>query len=191
MNIITDKYVMITSNSYNLDFGMPLLLDDIDPFLFPKIRHAYLSLDKINPKIIELFSNLSLDIILVEVFYSHPNFFSGIHADQTGGDINRINWIYGGTGCSMNWYSIKTPEVQKTTKKTVINTRYIQYHIKEVDIIESTVLKSPSLVNIGIPHNVKNKNEHRWCISFVYTFKDSGRRPTMEESLKLFNDYLF
>jgi len=177
-------------NFYNLDFGIPLLLDSVDPFSLPKVRHTQLNLNTINPKIIELFSKLSLNIILIEVFYSRPNFFSGIHTDSTGGNINKINWIYGGTDCSMNWYSIKTLVNKKDFEKTPINTRYIEYHPNEVNIIESTVLKSPSLVNVGIPHNIKNKNEHRWCISLVYNFRDSGRRPTIEESLKLFKDYI-
>ena len=176
-------------NFYNLDFGIPLLSDSIDPFLFPKVRHTQLNFDTLNPRIIELFSKLSLNIILAEVFYSKPNFFSVIHTDSAAGDINKINWIYGGTDCSMNWYSVKNLVNKKDIEKTSINTQYTRYHSNEVDIIESTVLKSPSLVNVGIPHNVTNKNQHRWCISLVYNFKESGRRPTIEESLKLFDPF--
>lgn len=179
-------------NTYVTELNFPYLLlrSDVDPYSFPKVRHTQLNLNIINPKIIELFSKLSLNIILIEVFYSRPNFFSGIHTDSTGGDINKINWIYGGNDCSMNWYSIKTPEVKKDIEKTPINTRYTEYRASEVDIIESTVLKSPSLINVGIPHNIKNKNEHRWCISLVYSFKESSQRPTMKESLKLFDSFI-
>jgi hypothetical protein len=177
-------------NFYNLNFSTPPLVSSIDPFLLPKVRHTQLNLNAINPEIIELFSKLSLNIILAEVFYSKPNLFSGIHVDSTGGDINKINWIYGGTDCSMNWYSVKNPVNKKDLEQTSINTQSTKYYFNEVNIIESTVLKSPSLVNVGIPHNVKNKNEHRWCISLVYKFKKSERRPTMEESLNLFKDYI-
>lgn len=177
-------------NFYNLDFGIQPFLDSIDPFSLPKVRHTRLDLSILNPKIIELFSKLSLNIILAEVFYSTPFMFSGIHTDSTGGDINKINWIYGGDGCHMNWYSTKISAIEKNIEKSAINTQCASYAYDEVDIIESTVLKSPSLVNVGIPHNIKNKNEHRWCISLVYNFKESGRRPTMEESLKLFKDYI-
>lgn len=177
-------------NFYNLNFSISPLIDSIDPFLLPKVRHTRLSLNTINPEIIELFSKLSLNIVLAEVFYSIPHLFSEIHTDNTGGDINKINWIYGGDNCSMNWYSIKTTNNKKDFVKTPIDTRYTEYHPDEVNIIESAVLTSPSLVNVGIPHNIKNQNEHRWCISLVYKFKYSSRRPTMVESLNLFKDYI-
>jgi hypothetical protein len=177
-------------NFRNLNLSIPPLIDSIDPFLLPKVRHTRLNLDVINPEIIELFSKLSLNIVLAEVFYSNPYLFSEIHSDSTGGDINKINWIYGGDNCSMNWYSIKTANNKKDFVKTPIDTRYTVYHLDEVNTIQSTVIKSPSLVNVGIPHNVKNENRHRWCISFVYKFKNSSRRPTMSESLNLFKDYI-
>lgn len=175
---------------YSLDIKIPLFRTDVNPFEFPKIRHTQLSPDKLNSEIIKLFESLNLNIVLIEVFYSRPYFISGIHVDSTGGDINKINWIFGGKNCTMHWYSIKPGHVEKVVTKTSIDTRYQSFNADEVILEDSAVLDLPTLVHVGVPHNVQNLLEDRWCVSVVYQYKNTKRRPSMSESLQLFNEFL-
>jgi hypothetical protein len=173
-----------------LNFPYSLLRPDVDPYSFPKKRHIRLNLDIINPDMIGFFNKLNLEIILVEVFYSRPFFQSGIHIDSMGGDINKINWIYGGKDCQMNWYSVKENSIKKSLENTVIGTSYQSFDRKDVNLEFAKVLRSPSLVCVGAPHNVHNQQEHRWCISLVYQYQDLKQRLTMKESLEIFKEFI-
>jgi len=175
---------------YDLNLKIPLFKSEINPLNFPKVRHTKLSIEFLNPLIVEWFRLLSLEIVLVEVFYSRPKLISGIHTDSTGSDINKINWVYGGSNCEMKWYSLKDSEVKKPASITPINTRYQLYSFNEVNLECSRVLHSPSLVNVGVPHNVCNHDEDRWCVSVVYQFTKSKQRPTMQQALDIFKDYI-
>jgi hypothetical protein len=175
---------------YDLNLNIPLFKSEINPFNFPKVRHTKLPIDSLNPLIVDWFRSLSLEIVLVEVFYSKPNLISGIHTDSTANDINKINWIFGGSNCEMKWYSLKQSNLSKPTNLTPINTRYQLYWFNEVNLEHSQVLHSPSLVNVGVPHNVYNKEEDRWCVSVVYQFIGSKKRPTLHQALTIFKDYI-
>jgi hypothetical protein len=174
----------------SLEFPCALFKADMDPYTFPKTRHTRLGTKCLNPELVELFQQLSLNIVLVEVFYSRPFFYSGIHIDSTGSDINKINWVFGGQDCDMHWYSVKPTVAQKEIKNTVIDTTYQPFTLMDVNLEHTAVLSSPSLVHVGVPHNVHNKHHDRWCVSVVYKFLDSAQRPTMAESLNLFKDFL-
>jgi hypothetical protein len=175
---------------HDLSIPVPLFKEHIDPFMFPKVRHTRLHAETLNDSLLELFNKLNLEINLVEVFYSRPFFESGIHIDSSGGDINKINWVFGGAGCKMNWYSVDHQHPTKEIKNTVIGTDYLPFDKKEVILEHSKILHSPSLVHVGIPHNVHNLHQDRWCVSLVYQFKGTKIRPTMNQSLKIFQEFL-
>lgn len=176
--------------AHDLNLLTPLFKAEIDPFLFPKVRHTRLGLEVLSNDIIQLFDRLNLKINLVEVFYSRPFLTSGIHIDSSGGDINKINWVFGGAECEMNWYSVNQHSAAKEIKNTMIGTDYLQFATNEVTLEASKVLHSPSLVHVGIPHNVQNKSQDRWCVSVVYKTKDTDRRPTMAQSLEIFKEFV-
>jgi hypothetical protein len=164
-------------------------VETFNPLNLPKTRHVKINHERILSEYIKnLFSFLNLEIRLVEVFYSTPFLNSRIHTDSLGGDYTKINWIFGGENSVMHWYN---PKIEKTSNgKTPINTDYISYEVNEVDHLYSERIVSPTLVQVGIPHNIENDYNHRWCVSLVYVDKHTNRRPTMEESIKIFKDHL-
>lgn len=179
-------------NTYAVDLNFPcdLFGADVNLLRFPKTRHLKINLDKLNPEIVTIFENLGLSIFLVEVFYAQPFFVSGIHVDVEGGDINKVNWVFGGDQSYMNWYEIKDGVIYGGVKQTTIKTPYIPYESNSVTLKFSKKIVSPCLVHVGVPHNICNEKENRWCVSLVYTNKVSGKRPTMAESKILFKDFL-
>lgn len=181
--------------SYDLNLELPLLKDNIVLENLPSVQngkqayHTYLKIPKvINPQLLEFLAAKRIFPDHCELFYSPPNFFSGIHVDVNHGDLTKINWVFGGKDSVMNWYSPKVEK--KETINSAVNTPYIGYYQNEVDLIHSCNLGFPSLVQVGIPHNIKNFNEHRFCISLVMTMRDYSNklyRPTMEQSIAIFN----
>lgn len=180
----------MTQYVHDLNLSVPLFKAEINPYAFPKVRHTRLGHEVLSNDIIQLFDSLNLEIDLIEVFYSRPFLTSGIHIDSVGGDINKVNWVFGGAECEMNWYSVTGAHSSKEIKNTMIGTDYLHFAANEVTLEASKVLHSPSLVHVGVPHNVQNKNQDRWCVSVVYKTKDTGQRPTMAESLEIFKEFV-
>jgi len=139
----------------------------------------------LSEEIIEFF--LSKDIIVgSELFFVPPFINSNIHADDVG-DIIKFNWIFGGSGSAMQWWK---PKVEKPVVYTEHKSPTIRYATNEVDLLHSAVIKQPSMVQVGIPHNVKNKAENRWCVSVIPLFKITRQRLTWADGIQLFSDYI-
>lgn len=166
---------------------------NIDPLknknIFTKTRHTKISIDDINTELLEFFESMGLKIHLSEIFYSHPYYISPIHTDTLPGDFTKLNWQFGGTGSKMCWYSSLNSR-EKDISKTSIGTNFVSYSSNEVELIESNNIKFPSLVQAGIPHNIKNDYEDRWVLSIVFKKKIDDKRPTMSESISLFKNLI-
>jgi hypothetical protein len=176
-----------------LNIPVSLFKEHIDPFQLPKITHFKLDKDEvINNELTNWFTSVKLEILLVEAFYRPPNNIGGIHTDSVGGDYTKLNWQFGGKDSVMNWYSETTPNVQKRSI-TPIGTNSISYDDTTLTKIHSQPIQNPSLVQVGVPHNIENFLEERWVVSVVYkhsNIKHIDFRPTWNQSLVLFNEYL-
>ena len=174
-----------------LNIPFPLFKDNIDPLQLQRIRHFKLDKSEIlSNEIQEWFASLKLDILLVEVFYTPPNEISTIHYDSVGGNYTKLNWQFGGKNSKMNWYS--TNGLHSHTKvSTPIGSNSAIFKPDDVTQIHSQAIQNPSLVQVGIPHNIENFNEDRWVVSIVYKYPNTKfLRPTWISSLKIFNQYL-
>ena len=173
-------------NCFHLDLN-------IDPLsrldLLVRKRHTKINFEDINPELIKFFETLNLRIHLAEIFYSHPYYDSPIHIDTLPGDFTKLNWQYRGSRSKMNWYRVLDLD-KKDISITPIGTNFVSYSRSEVEIIETNDIKFPSLVQAGVPHNIKNDYEERWVLSIVFKFIVDNRRPTMKESIVLFRDLI-
>ena len=175
-----------------LSIPFPLFKERVDPLKFPKTRHFKLDKDEVlNDDLQHWFDSLKLEIYLVEVFYTPPNEVGIIHIDSVGGDYTKLNWQFGGKDSVMNWYSETTPNSRKKTI-TSIGSNSISFDENNVTKIHSQTIQNPSLVQVGVPHNIENFSEDRWVVSVVYKYPIAKYivRPTWDKSLLLFNDYL-
>ena len=175
-----------------LNIPFSLFKEHVDPLQLPKIRHFKLDKDEfINDKLIIWFTFLKLEIHLIEVFYTPPNITGGIHIDVTGGDYTKLNWQFGGKDSVMNWYSETETNFSKKGI-TSIGSSYISVDADTAIKVHSQSIQNPSLVQVGIPHNIENFSEDRWVVSVVYKYPIDNYiiRPTWKRSLSLFNEYL-
>lgn len=175
-----------------LNIPVSLFKEGIDPLQFPKTKHFNLDKNEvISDDLQNWFSNLILEIYLVEVFYTPPNTTGKIHIDSVGGDFTKLNWQFGGKDSMMNWYSETTHNARKKTI-TPTGSNSISLDQNAVTKIHSQAIKNPSLVQVGVPHNIENYEEHRWVVSVVYKYPFANYivRPTWDKSLSIFSKYL-
>jgi hypothetical protein len=181
-------------NKYCASLSIPFSLfkEGIDPYQMPKVNHFKLNKNEVlSDDLQNWFTCLKLKISLVEVFYSPPNKIGGIHVDGGGGDYTKLNWQFGGKDSVMNWYSETTPNSGKR-KITPLGGSYISFDDDTVIKAHSQSIQNPSLVQVGVPHNIENFLEDRRVVSVVYKhdIPNDSIRPTWDESILIFNDYL-
>ncbi len=167
---------------------------NIDPVTFDHdlLKDEYqkvISLNDINPELIALLDVLNIHIGNAESFYSTPYLAQRIHTDNSGGDYIKLNFIYGGKGSRMQWYTVKENIVVPNKKITQAGTNYISWYKNQVNLVESTELISPSLVQVGTPHNVANRGEFRLCISLLLIDSINNHRMTMKEACERLHTY--
>jgi hypothetical protein len=176
------------TNCIDINLNLNPLKEGIDVKSYGTEIHTRFSISDINPDLIILLERLDLKILLVELFYTKPHTFTGIHIDVTGGDYTKLNYIFGGKDSLMMWYKVKD-NVVKSTSKTSINTSYISYNPLEVSLIDKRSVRFPSIVQVGIPHNIINYSEPRYCLSIVLV-RNTGERLTIKDSIELFSNYI-
>ena len=145
--------------------------------------HVKLSLTALNIEFVEYLKNLNLHISFVEVFYTRPNVITDIHIDANPGDITKINYIYGGLDSQMIWYKQNNDMVGQK-KITSVDSDYVAFNNDEVTPVFADSLINPSIVQVGVPHNIINKNQARHCLSIV--INENDKRVTMERAIEIF-----
>jgi hypothetical protein len=173
-------------NNYCVDLNLNISLLKKD-FVLPKHRHTKHSIDILNAEVIDFFEQRNLFISLIEIFYSPPFFESKIHADGILGDYTKINFIYGGMNGVMSWYN--SDRIEKSTSINSIGTAHTLFDKNEVDLIFQKNIKQ-SLIQVGIPHSVKNFQDKRWAVCLVYKDKKTKKRLSMAESVRIFKDVI-
>jgi hypothetical protein len=173
-----------------LNLNIPLFKDEKYVFLIPK-KHIF-TLNRnafLNKELLKFFDSLNLKITFAETFFKPAGHRGTIHVDSLGGDYIKLNWIYGCGESQMCWYEI-IDKKDKPVNTTSTNTLSIHYSPNEVKEIERTKIQNPTIVQVGIPHNIIDVTEDRLCISLVPIHKFTSKRVTMTESLEIFKDYL-
>ena len=182
-------------NFYFLNLDIPLFKDGITEADIPRESISTLEQEKyISKELFNFFDSLNLKILLVESFFKTTGAKGGIHVDFTGGDYVKLNWVFGDNNAKMIWYepinTSSTDVLSKLIHKTPTNTSYILYPLNRVREIERAVIKNPTLVQVGIPHNILDVTEDRICVSIVIKDKDTNKRLTMSEAIDRFSSYI-
>ena len=175
----------------NLNFGP--LREDIDPFEYLTKLHPMPGIKKINmadvnPKIIDFLNQFNLKIELVESFSRHWGTISPPHIDVEPGDLSKINWVYGGKNSTMNWFELK-PGCSLNKNFTSIGTPYYSAELYDVNQIDYCELVKPTLVQVGVLHNITNPTEHRFCVS-VCMVDQQNQRIGFSKALEIFRDFI-
>jgi hypothetical protein len=173
-----------------LNLNIPLLEDGKSVEDISKKHISILNRNEfLNKELLKFFDSLNLKITFAETFFKPAGHRGTIHVDSLGGDYIKLNWIYGSGESQMCWYEI-IDKTDKSINITSTKTSSIQYTSNEVKEIERTKVYNPTIVQVGIPHNIIDVTEDRLCISLVPIHKFTSKRVTMTESIEIFKDYL-
>lgn len=152
----------------HLRLDIPPVLDMSVLSELPERGHVPISTNYINPELIQFMYARDIRIKNADVFCSPPGFELGIHVDGiTLSNTVAINWAYcEKPGAVMQWWNPKTDVTNILDPSKVQNAYQISttpyalaWSEDQVDFITEVEVGQPSMVNIGIPHGMKNKTE--------------------------------
>jgi hypothetical protein len=92
----------------------------------------------------------------------------------------------------MNWYEEKKTSVENISRRnsSVTFHEYTLYKKEDLIQLHSRPISSPSLVQVGIPHNITNLEEPRIVVSTFLFWKKNNNYLKFEEAVEVFKDYL-
>jgi hypothetical protein len=160
-------------------------------------KHIRIPREIINQEFIKFFSNYNIHLIGVEAFYTVPNGKNIVHSDVLElGDVAKINWVYGGDNSMMHWYkpnALYHPDnitAIRTGNETRVGSPSLRFLATDVDLLYSETIHSPSIVQVGCPHNVTNGPIDRYCISAIFSKTGTLTRLTVAESREIFKEFV-
>ena len=184
-----------TVNTYckNLTFPVKVFNESLNTIEYSQNRFTPFDLSNFTPEYLDWVKNLGLTLVHAELFYSVPNTPYVIHQDHfKKTDFPKINFVYGGKNSKMNWYNVKPEKLGKIieSNKNITDKKYTEIYTKDqVDLVYSQELEGVNLVQAGIPHNVTNDIEPRWCVTTLYLL-DNKRFLTWTEAVTLFKPFM-
>jgi hypothetical protein len=186
------------SQKYCVDLNTPILtpLKDfkIDNFISPDPQTWEEPMFKVSKDFLKWLDELGLRTKAPVIFYTPPGNIQEPHIDGCDGysDSVAMNWVIQSPGATMNWYRLK-PGVNISKNATSVHyTPHTSYTNQELIWEYSHVVQWPSLVQIGVPHNVTNfTSSPRWCISFHLGYKENfGNGLTWDQANQIFQSYI-
>ena len=149
----------------------------------------------INKELIDWLSSLQIKIGKAELFHLKSNPANEgeynklpIHLDDEDFDNHvKINFVYCNTPSKMNWFVCKDPSKLKCLK-TPTGTDYILAEEEDCELLYSAQVGQPSLVNVGMLHNISAVDSERYCFSFPL-IKDN-KPLCWNQAEEIFKDYV-
>ena len=176
-------------NTFCLDLDLPVSIDlaeinrlkslDIDS---AKWQMHDLAVDTNLDKFLEKYR---LKIVYTEAHYVPPNTTTFAHIDDNVASIVKLNYIFGAKGSTMQWFKTKDPDMVPSFNKTPLDTPYYRFEDDQIDLIYSAEVKQPSMVEVGVIHNVVNPtDEPRWCLCYMLGDPFKGRFVDWQDAYK-------
>jgi hypothetical protein len=155
-----------------------------------QLGHVPRDATRLDPRLLELFSERDIGISHCEAFHTPPNRWLPIHIDHDRiGNMTKLNFCFGAKGSKMTWWAPRDPTKIPEYRISVIGTKYIYFDMKDCRIVGQTEIGQPTLVNVGQPHSVMNSTkEHRWVLSIVLWDKRNNTLLEMPEAHERFKD---
>lgn len=121
-------------------------------------------------------------------FYTPPGSDRGFHhVDSTVIDnMVKLNFIVAEKNTVMQWFKFNGTDLDIIAQQNITGGGYLKFKPALCELIWEEELQSPSLVNAGIPHNVRNRsNASRWTISYPL-FTLDGKHLQWQQAVEIF-----
>jgi hypothetical protein len=146
--------------SLNLGFDVDVeFINDIDIREISEIgfKQFKVQIEDLDQRLIKFLNGFQISIEHAEIFYTPPGNSLPIHVDgHEFSNLCKLNFVYGAPDSLMNWWAPKNPNKEPTCKFTEIGTSYIYAEENDCDLVWTSKIKFPTIVNAGQLHNVVN-----------------------------------
>jgi hypothetical protein len=185
-------------SKYCVDLQLPIPHPLADPSVLNQTDYKpdiwFDSPENINQEYIDWLDTLGLVLTAPPlIFYTPARRECGFHIDGDAiCDRVVMNWIIGGEGSQMHWYTL-APDAEITPiEVTQAGTPYTRYNEDQMVHLHSQAVKWPSIVQVGTPHKVTNYvDQPRWCLSCDIGKKSNPEAGlTMEEAKEIFKKWI-
>jgi len=185
-------------SEYCVDLSLPIPHPLADPSVLnqtdfkPDIFFA--DPNNVNPNFVEWLDSLGLALACPPlIFYTPARRECGFHIDGDSiCDRAVMNWIVGGLGSQMHWYTLAQDAEITDMVVTQAGTPYTRYNEDQVVHLHSQEVKWPSLVQVGTPHKITNYvDQARWCLSCDIGYKSNPEAGlTMNQAKEIFKTWI-
>ena len=153
----------------NLDFDINLSI--IDQFKNNVIdRHKTFRIAIVDNNLQNFLKPLNVVTRSPACFYTPPRADRGNHHIDSNQFDNmvKLNYVVNGQNTVMQWFKFNGSEEHIIRNKNKVGGGYLAFKPEGCELIWEEELKSPCLVNAGIPHNVMNRSDRgRWSVSYA------------------------
>jgi hypothetical protein len=182
----------------HLKLNIPPVLDLSVMSQLPDKGHVPINTSYINRDLIDFMYERDIRIKNADVFCSPPGFELGIHVDGTKlNNCVALNWAYcDEKGAMMQWWRPKSADAKVVDPSNVADAYGISttpyalgWTEDEVDFITEVEVQQPTLVNIGVPHGMKNRtNSYRKALSLTWLYKNGDLE--WDDAVELLGDLI-
>lgn len=147
--------------------------------------------DQHDVNLVDWCRKVEIEIAQQELIYTPAGGWGKPHVDLAQfSNLCKINWVFGGKGSVMNWYQVKS-DCQGETVSNTVNTFYRTFHTDHLEQIYSSAVVGPTLLNVGIPHNVQNPgDQQRWAITTVFKNPSTGKLLMFQDAVEQLKNYI-
>jgi hypothetical protein len=180
-------------NIYAFDLNLPckFLNENWDYKLF-RLPHIIVNTESsIHLEAINFFKSLNLRITSTELFCKMP--FNGvdIHIDnQNAVDRARINYLIRDDSNSyLGFYKPKKNNVG-TLSSSPTGSIPIRFKSEDVELVYKHIVKTPSVIQSGLPHGVFNPTGYRYVLAVYMSDLYEEYQLTFEQARDRFKDFI-
>jgi hypothetical protein len=157
----------------------------------PRIVNIAVPQDRHDSALVSWCHTVGIEIAQQELIYTPAGGWGKPHVDLAQfSNLCKINWVFGGGGSVMNWYQVRS-DYQGETVSNTVNTFYRTFHTDHLEQIYSSAVAGPTLLNVGIPHNVENPgSQERWAITTVFKNTATGTLLMFRDAAEKLNNYI-
>lgn len=171
-----------------LKFHVPFLIDESVVTTINKLT-VFHSPDIISSDLLSLIKELGIkSTVAVVLFYPKHISDSNIHIDDIDVyDQTNLNFVIDYGSALSNWYCPLNGYEGNVSANIVTRTK--SYDARHLTLVESTNTTGTCLFQGGVPHNVSNISNNRWCVSLK--LRTNNNQPVnWRDAIMLFDKFI-
>jgi hypothetical protein len=131
----------------------------------------------------------TFQLVQIELFVTPAGFRLGAHIDSDSPEGScKLNFSYGSESSLMEWYRTKEncigikEYIDHDSEQDEVPT--ISFKPSDVNVIYSSKIETPSIVNVSIPHGLNNESSQTTLITIACIFQNKFNKIKIEQAIQ-------